>query len=266
MCGQAGLAASVQCMLTPKLVNINKLIESATAASDAGKIDNVSNINGSKVYVYHGTKDSVVDPIGGRKTEEMYRHYGADIKTEYNIPADHGVPTEKYGPACHLLSPLNGYINNCNFYGIYEMLNYLQGGDLVRPNKTYEPTGWLSTYDQTEFFSSAPALSSMDTKGFVYIPKGCQNTETNCSLHICFHGCMQDRTLVGDTVPRKAGYMEVADLNDIVVLFPQTVSSVVPVNPSACWDWWGYTDRNFAVKKGRQIAGVYRMMQRLIHG
>jgi hypothetical protein len=36
----------------------------------------------------------------------------------------------------------------------------------------------------------------------------------------------------------KSGYLEVAEANNIVVLFPQAIKTLD--NPNGCWDWWGY--------------------------
>jgi poly(3-hydroxybutyrate) depolymerase len=45
--------------------------------------------------------------------------------------------------------------------------------------------------------------------------------------------------MVGDGFARKTQYMEVAEKNNIIVLFPQTTSTLL--SPAACWDWFGYT-------------------------
>ena len=34
-----------------------------------------------------------------------------------------------------------------------------------------------------------------------------------------------------------AGYIGVAEENDIIILYPQARSSIVPLNPQGCWDW-----------------------------
>jgi len=39
-----------------------------------------------------------------------------------------------------------------------------------------------------------------------------------------------------------------------------------PLSPYDCWDWWGYTDFNYAVKAGRQIATIEAMLDRLTLG
>jgi hypothetical protein len=36
-----------------------------------------------------------------------------------------------------------------------------------------------------------------------------------------------------------AGYNQVGEANNIIILYPQAIS--VSVNPYGCWDWWGYT-------------------------
>jgi hypothetical protein len=43
---------------------------------------------------------------------------------------------------------------------------------------------------------------------------------------------------IGDVFVKNAGYLEVAESNAIIVLFPQAVSTAVS-NPNGCFDWWG---------------------------
>jgi hypothetical protein len=50
------------------------------------------------------------------------------------------------------------------------------------------------------------------------------------------------------------------------VLYPQTVAGIVPLNPSGCWDWFGYTDSHFAIRSGLQIEAVRKMIARLSGG
>jgi len=62
MCGFGGVAASLTCMQTPNLVNVPFLIAEANSVAAAGNIDATSNINGDRVFIYHGTNDNVVYP------------------------------------------------------------------------------------------------------------------------------------------------------------------------------------------------------------
>ncbi len=62
----------------------------------------------------------------------------------------------------------------------------------------------------------------------------------------------------------KAGFNRYADSNNIVVLYPQSrASNLMPMNPQACWGWWGYTDTNYANRKGQQIQAVVKLAQSL---
>ena len=58
------------------------------------------------------------------------------------------------------------------------------------------------------------------------------------------HGCLQERGKVGILYANNAGYNQVADINNIIVVYPQAKSSTF-TNPNGCWDWWGYADYNY---------------------
>jgi hypothetical protein len=55
-------------------------------------------------------------------------------------------------------------------------------------------------------------------------------------LHLSFYNV--PRTEIGNIYAVHAGYLEVAELNDIIVLFPQAIKQAIS-NPQGCWDWWG---------------------------
>lgn len=67
---------------------------------------------------------------------------------------------------------------------------------------------------------------------------------------------------IGNVYVVNAGYLEVAEANDIIVLFPQAVSTAIS-NPNGCFDWWGYHDNNFEQKTGGQMSAIYDMAKRL---
>ncbi len=35
-------------------------------------------------------------------------------------------------------------------------------------------------------------------------------------------------------------------------------------NPNGCFDWWGYSGRNFATQKGPQMAAVKKMIDHIM--
>ena len=91
---------------------------------------------------------------------------------------------------------------------------------------------------------------------------------------MALHGCRQGQSFsalslpfapigapFGRTFIDHAGYNRWADTNDIIVLYPQAVATLM--NPQGCWDWWGYDGSNYAVKAGHQIAAIRAMVDRL---
>jgi len=93
-----------------------------------------------------------------------------------------------------------------------------------------------------------------------------------CRVHIALHGCKQNYDAIGDRYVQHARYNEWADTNHLIILYPQTIAGDpvtnfgTPLHPYGCWDWWGYTDFNYAVKAGRQTATIKAMLDRLTRG
>ena len=112
----------------------------------------------------------------------------------------------------------------------------------------------------------------MAETGHVYVPNSC--TTVRCRLHVALHGCLQDAGTIGQAYLLHAGYNEWADTNAIIVLYPQTTATnlnaplviddpTAPINPKGCWDWWGYTDSDYATRQGEQISAIKAMVDRL---
>ena len=93
----------------------------------------------------------------------------------------------------------------------------------------------LMEYNQAEFFNDLPSVVSMDSTGYVYVPSACKNGSKQCRLHLAFHGCLQGRKYVSSAFVLHAGYNSVAEMNDIIILYPQAQNSTL--NPYGCWDW-----------------------------
>jgi len=105
-----------------------------------------------------------------------------------------------------------------------------------------------------------PSSISMDNHAYVYVPTACQQQNNTCKLHVSFHGCLQGFEEVGQIYVLHAGLNRWAESNNIIVLYPQAVLSIFPVNPEGCWDWWGYTNGNYANKYGLQLATIKNMI------
>ena len=249
--------------VAPSATNVPALIEITDQNARDGAIDATSNLATHKIWMFSGTKDTLVKLPVMKDLETYYRHYinsPTNIYFKQDIGAEHAMPTDFFGNACHQLTP--PFINNCYFDAASELLKWIYG------NLNLKNTGTLSgkfvEFDQSEFFDDHnPTAHGMANSGFLYVPANCDRSLNQlCRLHAVFHGCLQDPTLIQDKFYKNTGYNQWADANNIIVLYPQ-VAKILPKNPNACWDWWGYDDENYAKKSGRQMVAVKEMVDRI---
>ena len=251
-------------------VNGQALYQSTLAQSEsyldqqsaAGTIDPSSNLNGQPVYLWSGTKDSVVNPREMADLNSEYLHYGAHVVFDNGFAADHGWESPDGELPCGTAA--SPYMITCTLNGQpydseQRWLSMFFGN--LSPRASGALRGSLMRFDQTEF--GAGAGNSMDTNGTVFVPQPCAAGAT-CGFVVVFHGCLQYQAIIGDRFVLESGIDEWADTNRVIVLYPYAVpGSGAVVNPNGCWDWWGYDDPNYALKTGTQISIVYKMVQRV---
>jgi len=102
----------------------------------------------------------------------------------------------------------------------------------------------------------------MDNSGLLYTPPACA-AGAACKLVVALHGCLSGQYLLGDEFPGLANLDTYADTNNLVVLYPQAIASVIPDNPEGCWDWWGYDGPDFAIKTAPQMVTIMNMVTAL---
>lgn len=235
--------------------NLYSLIDVTAEYSEIGAIDPITNLKDDIVYIYSGVYDTVIRQPIVQVTQEYYQHYVAErgIFTEYAVKSEHCLPTIAYGNPCNTLG--SPYLSACMYAGAYEGLKHLYPG-LREGQQQYVSN--LVEFDQTRYFDSfTAAKSSLSPVGYYY--NGCiTNATGTCNIHVSFHGCKQGRQFIGDEYARNAGFNEIAEANQMVILYPYVDTSVL--NPDGCWDWWGYTGYNYAHKSGAQIQAVLRML------
>lgn len=253
-CGGEGL---YQSMLAPSESYLDQ--QSAT-----GTIDPASNLRGQPVYLWSGTQDTIVNPQAMNDLDSEYAHYGANVVRYDNAyPAGHGWESPDGELACG--TQATPYMIRCNngstaYDSEQTWLTAFYG--TLKPRNNGTLGGTLINFDQTAF--GAGASNSMDTNGWVFVPKTCASGQS-CGLLVAFHGCQQTQPDIGTKFITESGIDEWADRNGIVVLYPYAVrSQTVPYNPQGCWDWWGYDDANYSLRSGTQISIVYKMVQRLM--
>lgn len=235
------------------------LFDYASGLSSKGRIDPIGNLTNDKIYLFTSSADETVHSGVVEAARGFYER--ADVP-EANIgfnegdTAAHAFLTEDQGPACGTTGP--PFLNDCDRDQAGEILNWLTGHLEARTNAN---DASYIRFSQSEFISDADQ-SSMDEDGMAYIPRTCR-TEAGCTVHVVFHGCKQgiSRPGIGEIFVRESGYAGWAERNRLIILFPQAASNTL--NPNGCWDWWGYTGRDFLTKDALQMRAVNAMLERL---
>jgi poly(3-hydroxybutyrate) depolymerase len=255
-CGQGNVIDFATCDIGASLPQLEQ--QAATWSSE-GLIDPISDLAGTPVYVYHGTLDPVVHDLVASAGVAFYQHFGASVEYHSTDPAGHGWPTPDGVLPCSVTSP--PFLINCGDDPEGEMLARWLGS--VNPPNAGRPDGTLFSFDQDLYApgGNAPALS-MDNTGLLYTPPSCA-AGTPCRLVVALHGCLSGRYLIGDEFPELANLDSYADTNNLVILYPQAIASIVPYNPEGCWDWWGYDGPNFALKSAPQMVTILKMVSAL---
>lgn len=262
-CAQDNLGTATHaCMTKPDAIDPEELVFFTRQAERVHSIDPLANLEDAKVYIFAGELDSVVAPGVGRKLVTYYETLtkNTDIKTVFNVSAEHTMPTVSYGNPCGFKG--SPYIGNCGYDAAFAVLSHAWPG-VARAKASDAVQAHLRQFDQRGFFAGLPNSAGMATKGYVYIPARCASGG-GCRLHVAFHGCLQGADTIGDVFVTHAGYNAHAEVNGIVVLYPQAFANTL--NPKGCFDWWGFTSPSYACKLGVQVAGVHSMIDALVAG
>ena len=234
-----------------------------------GLIDPLANLATSRVWLFVGTLDRVVEPPVVEATRRFYALFKPppeNIVLVADKRAGHGMITADAGVACELTAA--PFINDCDFDAAGALLRHLLGP--LEPPAAKE-SGRILQFDQKPFAGGDAFAIGMGDSGYLYLPKVCE-TEA-CRVHVAFHGCRMSVEQIGERFVREAGYNRWADSNRIVVVYPQTTPRNGPgfrdwrwsfvFNPRGCWDWWGYSGQQYANKTGPQIRALKAMLDRL---
>lgn len=233
------------------------LAEKAGRRASDGEIDPTSATRTDRIYLYTGTRDRIVASRIVRRTADFYRALGVpeeNIQLIDDGPSGHAFVTESEGGNCGTNSA--PYVSDCDYDQAGALLKQIYGA-LAPPSATSQ--GAFLRFDQRPFFEGATSIGLADA-GVAYVPASCRAT-AGCRIHIAFHGCAQNVDQVGDAFTAKTGFARWADANRLIVLFPQT--KVSATNPQGCWDWWGYTGRDFLTRSAPQIRAVRAMLNHL---
>jgi len=251
--GEIGTALSA-CTIEPMLINLNLMISTTGKYYSQGEIDDPTNLANSSVWLFSGTKDTIVHTGVVKKSLEYYQHYITNSKLIQfinTIPAEHSWVTDNYGNPCGIFK--KPFLNNCNYDAAGILLQFFFGS--LNPPVAVANLSNIIQFDQGLYTpdQTSPKKLSLAQTGYAYIPTNCWKKQL-CKLHVSFHGCEMCEAEIGNDFYVNSGLNEWGESNNIIIVYPQTIpSELLPYNPDACWDWWGYTNNKYATKEGPQI-------------
>jgi len=223
-----------------------------------GKLASAAELAKSRVWLLRGSKDEKIHPKVAQSLYQQYREWISENQLRYvsDQPFAHHMPTLTQGSACD--QSTSPYLGKCNYDAAGEALKFMLPE--LKPAAA-EAQGKIYPLDQQKI--AGELASTMGSEAYVYVPTSCAAGEP-CQLHISFHGCNQSAEAVGMAYVEQAGFNRYADSNHLVVLYPQArASKLMPMNPQGCWDWWGYTNADYANRQGPQIQTVVKLAQAL---
>jgi hypothetical protein len=223
-----------------------------TAAVD-GRVGDTAALVDDPVWVFHGALDSTVAEALSTATVALYDEFMPEENIHYvsEVPAAHTFPTRGNGSACNeVKSP---FIGNCDYDAAGELLQYIYG-DLEAPETDTEN-------ELNEVKLPGALAAGLAETAYVYVPSQCEHGKQACKAHLVLHGCAQSSAQIGTAFIEQSGYLPWAEVNSIVLAFPQVIPSAV--NPIACWDWWGYTGASYRWRDGMQMKVLADWMQTL---
>jgi poly(3-hydroxybutyrate) depolymerase len=245
-------------------VPVASLVSFTNSEARAGQIDPTSNIAGKPIYMFSGLFDTVVQQPTMDALHQYYQSFTTNSRITYNnfTGAQHSWVSPDALTACPVLAA--PFINNCGidpektfltmFYG---QLNARHSGGLG---------GNFIQFNQDQFCPNNNCSSiDMDSTAWAFVPQSCAQKQA-CRLVVALHGCQGNQQAIGTTFIQSSGINEWADGNNIIVLYPQTIASFVPANAAGCWDWWGYTGQNYALKSAPQMVAIMAEVNQITGG
>jgi len=249
-CAENSLATAMsRCMMNTEPLPVADLVAGIRAAEAAGDIADTGNLADDRAWLFHGTADTTISAQVHEAAAAVYGEFiPADrIRQVNDVPAGHFFPARGHGHACTELKP--PFVGDCGYDAAGELLQYLYPG--LQPPSS-EPSSGL----QQVMLAGAGEAGLLET-AYLYVPPACADGARKCALHLVLHGCGQSAETVGTDFIEQSGYLPWAAANDIVLAFPQVEKSLMnPLNPHACWDWWGYTGDDYLWRDGPQMKVV----------
>ncbi|MCU0755900.1 MAG: hypothetical protein MUE46_12370 [Xanthomonadales bacterium] len=255
-CARGSLDTALKACMTPGADEgpvLPELMAIARERMQSGSLAPRQALAGDRVYVFHGQQDATVLPRLGQAAADLYGLLGVevDLATDFAPAVGHTMPTVAAGD-CAAEAP---YVSGCGIDLAGRIVKHLYAlPDNAAPGAG---DGEVLAFDQPRYnVADAPGIADV---GYAYVPKAC--AAGGCGLLIALHGCRQAAEQVERAFVDGAGFNRWADTARVVVLYPQTRASYLPLNPRACWDWWGYSGADYDTRSGGQIRFLARLLE-----
>lgn len=254
-CAQGKIETALStCMKGAPAPDAAALAQRARERAEKGEIGALKNLAGAKVYVLHGRQDPVVAEAVAQSAADFYNALKTiepalatlEVTVDNARDFSHTLPTQAVGSDCGKVE--KPFLGKCGFDAAGAIFTALFG---PAPHAPAAAAGELHRFDQNAFRpGGADAL--LADNGYVYVPPRCAQGKP-CGVLVALHGCLQNADSVGEVFVRDAGFNRWADVYDVAVLYPQTRVNYTPLNPKACWDWFGYSGANYDSRDGVQL-------------
>jgi hypothetical protein len=252
------------CMKGVPAPDVAALVASAKKRSAAGEIGALKDLAHAHVYLLHGKDDALVAPAVAEAGAHFYEQLrdGTPGLQDMQVDDDgqrafaHNLPVIASGDDCD--KSVAPYLGHCGFDAAGEIFAQMFGKPAHEATSAH---GELRTFDQDALRPDG-ADAFMASTGYVYLPPACLAGKS-CGVVIAFHGCKQNADAVGEAFVKDAGFNRWADVYNVAVLYPQTRASFAPLNPQACWDWWGYSGADYDSRHGVQLRWLVNAVRAL---
>lgn len=258
-CAQGDVQIALSECMTGEGLAVEPLVDFAKDAAAAGDVAPSTALGSARVWIFHSPADSVVATAAGQALRDFYSAFvpAESVAFVDDVETAHGWPTLDAGAACQQAG--GDYINDCDYDTAGAILGHLYGN--LKPRAAQADSARLVETDLSGYFGSD---SDVAKSGYMYVPDNCRGIESNCGLHIAFHGCVQGAEFIDDRFAIQSGFNEWAETNDLIVVYPQVEKSLF--NPKGCWDWWGYSGDDYDLRSGKQVAGVDALIDSFASG
>ncbi|MEP6908555.1 MAG: PHB depolymerase family esterase [Pseudoxanthomonas sp.] len=252
------------CMKGMPAPDVDALVANATKRAAAGEIGALKDLAHAHVYLLHGSVDATVAPAVAEAGAHFYQKLrdgtpglrGMQVLDDGQRAFAHNLPVAASDGDCD--KSVSPYLGHCGFDAAGEIFTQMFGKPA---HAAGEAQGELRTFDQDALRPDGTD-AFMARTGYVYLPPACLAGKP-CGVLVVFHGCKQNADAVGESFVKDAGFNRWADVYDVAVLYPQTRASFAPLNPQACWDWWGYSGADYDSRHGVQLRWVVNAVRAL---